>query len=308
MSSDIWTANETGGYSDFCIKINNYLEMNGCPFAVNIHFHKMLYRIEVESMTDMSETINIFRLDTTDGGTEFINYDEQIEVFQCNDDYSEIVSPPPLTQEDFVQLCVKTVDGSKFGVHSVKELDVSQKDDTPSLFSYVNDFIDSPLAESMCKPDVKNTTDAVCKTKMQLLSSYFDLDDSGNLVANGTVKLDYVGRHLSVDVPMHMRRDDIPHEGVEEDRSLTEKEKEASFAIDIAIFLSDDWDYGGCDDDQDKVTISIHTDGKPNETYWFLKQYRASTERFFNVVKSGKGKYSLTALYKEKYCVKKNKW
>lgn len=310
MSSDIWTVNATLLYSEFCIKINNYYEINGCPFAVPINFHKMRYRIEVGSLTDMSNNIDIIRLDDLDGGTdEIINYDEQIEVFQCEDDYSEIASPPPLTQGDFVQLCVTTVDGSKFGVDSVKELDISQKDDTPSLYPYVDGFIDSPLAMSDCKADAKNTRDAVCKTKMQLHSGYFDSGDPVDLVANGTVKLDYVGRRLSVDVPMHMRRDDIPHEGVEEDRSLTEEWKEASFAIDIAISVSDDVDYVKCDDDQDKVTITIHTDGKPNETYWFLKQYRASTERFFNVVKSGKEKYSVPhKFYEEKYCVKKNKW
>jgi len=61
------------------------------------------------------------------------------------------------------------------------------------------------LAESECKEDAKNTSVAVCKTKMQLLSAYFDLDNPDNLFANGTVKLDYIGRRLSVDVPLNIR-------------------------------------------------------------------------------------------------------
>ena len=92
----------------------------------------------------------------------------------------------------------------------MKELDVSQQDNTPSLYPYVDGFVDSPLAESMCK--AKNTSAAVCKTKMQLLSAYFDLTepatDPAALFANGTVKLDYVGRRLSVDVPLNLRYGD----------------------------------------------------------------------------------------------------
>ena len=118
-------------------------------------------------------------------GADLINYEEEIEVFQlwshcsrpcieCRDDYSEITSPPALIQVDLLQLCVTTVSGSAFGVHSIKELDVSQLDDTPDFFSYVNRFVDSPLAETMCKEEAKNTTNAICKTKIQLLTNYFD--------------------------------------------------------------------------------------------------------------------------------------
>jgi len=235
-SSDIWTANKTGGYSEFCIKLSNYLPEGGDPFAREIHFLEIKYKIEVDSLTDFNGTIDVTRIDATDGGTEVINYEDEIDVFQCDDDYVEIASPPPLTQGDFLQLCVTTFPDSKFGVHSIMELDLSQQDSTPSLYSYVDGFIDSPLAESDCKMDVKNTTDAVCKTKMQLLSAYFDLDDPADLFANGTLKLDYVGRRLTVDVPVNLRvgERDLAAEG----RALAEGIDEAGATFGLEVGLS----------------------------------------------------------------------
>ena len=230
-SSDIWTANMTGGYSKFCIRVSNYLEETD-DFSREIHFLEVKYEIQVDSLTDFNTTIDVARIDATDGGIEEINYEEEIEVYQCKDNFDEITSPVPLTQGDFLQLCVTTVTGSKFGVHSIKELDVSQVDTTPSLYPYVDGFIDSPLAETACLEDAKNTSAAVCKAKMQLLSAYFDLDDPADLFANGTVKLDYVGRRLTVDVPVSLRYSDsvVPEAG----RALAE-EGGASFGLEVGL-------------------------------------------------------------------------
>jgi len=233
-SSSIWTANKTGGYSEFCIRVSNYLEEGSDPFAREIHFLEIEYKIEVDSLTDFNASITVDRIDATDGGTEEINYEEEITVYQCEDDYSMITSPPPLTQGDFLQLCVKTITGSKFGVNSIKELDVSQEDDTPSLYPYVDGFIASPLAESACDLTVANTSAAVCKAKMQLLSAYFDLDDPADLFANGTVKLDYVGRRLSVDVPVSLRYNSDGAVGAEAGRALAE-EGGASFGLEVGL-------------------------------------------------------------------------
>lgn len=235
-SSDLWTSNKTGGFSEFCIKLNNYLPEGMDAFATEIHFLEIKYKIEVDSLTDFNATIDVTRIDATDGGTDVINYEDEIEVFQCDDTYTEIASPPALTQGDFLQLCVKTLADSKFGVHSVKELDLSQLDATPSLYPYVDGFIDSPLAESDCKMDVKNTTDAVCKTKLQLLSAYFDLDDPADLFANGTLKLDYVGRRLTVDVPVNLRVGEsaLAAEG----RALAESNEEAGTSFGLEVSLS----------------------------------------------------------------------
>lgn len=62
-----------------------------------------------------------------------------------------------------------------------------------------------------------------------------------------------------------------------------------------------------CADNEDQVTITVQTDDKGNEIYWFLKQYRANTDKFFNIAKSGRGVLEDNTLYTENYCVKKNK-
>jgi len=63
-----------------------------------------------------------------------------------------------------------------------------------------------------------------------------------------------------------------------------------------------------CTDNEDKVIINVRTDNYPQETYWFLKQYRETTDKFFNVIKSGKKAYTdKNTLHTARACVKKNK-
>jgi len=238
-SSDIWTANKTGGYSEFCIKVNNYLpeEDGGTDaFYREIQFLEVRYKIEVDSLTDFNTTVDVFRIEATDGnadGTEFINYEEVIDVYQCTDTFETITSPVALTQGDFLQLCVTTVADSKFGVHSIKELDVSQEDSTPDLYPYIDGFVSSPIAFTECIDS--NTTAAVCRAKMQLVSVWFDLENPDDLFANGTVKLDYVGRRLSVDVPVSIRAGNAVSNAVGGARDLAEEEAGSSFGIEISI-------------------------------------------------------------------------
>ena len=246
--SDLWTANKTGGEVDFCIRVNNYLPGDGWDGAATsmdehyreIHFLEIIYKIEVDSLTDFNTTIDIKRVNATDGGEDFINYEEDIQVYQCDDSFDEITNPPPLNQGDYLQLCVETVDDSRFGVHSIKELDVSQNADNGNLYAYVNGYLDSPLTETMCTDS--NTTGAICKAKMQLLSAYFDVESNpygpiDDLFANGTVKLDYVGRRLSVDVPINvnMKNGNV---GVGSERRL--EENNGDFGITVELAAGDD--------------------------------------------------------------------
>ena len=276
-SSDLWTANKTGGYSEFCIKVSNYLKDHDHDFGREINFLEVKYKIEVDSLTDFNQTITVDRIDATNGGTEEINYEEEIEVFQCKDDYSKITSPVPLTQGDFLQLCVTTKDESKFGVHSIKELDVSQQDETPSLYPYIDGFIASPLTETGCQDT--NTTDSVCKAKMQLLSAYFELNDPAQLFANGTVKLDYVGRRLSVDVPLNLRyssgdsNDNALNVGEAGElavdaaagRVLADNDEGPSFGIEVGLSGSD-----GSEDGSDAYTSALSMGGLFSAGMMFL--------------------------------------
>ena len=230
--SDLWTANKTGGDVYFCIRVNNYLPEGGDAFSREMNFLEVKYHIMVDSLTDFNATIDIEYQEPEDNfaDKEFINYEEEIEVYQCDASFVEITSPPALTQGDYLQLCVKTPDESKFGVHSIKELDVSQN--STNLYPYIDGFITSPLAETACM--ASNTTDAVCRAKMQLLSAYFDEEDPLDLFALGTVKLDYVGRRLSVDVPMKLRSGEAAAAAID-NRVLAESEGDASFGIEVEL-------------------------------------------------------------------------
>ena len=72
----------------------------------------------------------------------------------------------------------------------------------------------------------------MCRGKIQLLPAYFDEDDPVDAFGFGPIKLDYVGRRLSVDVPMKLRS-----AGAEasDSRMLAEGEGDASFGIEVEL-------------------------------------------------------------------------
>lgn len=237
QESDIWTANKTGGNVYFCLRINNYLDSGSDDFGIPIHFLEINYKIEVDSLTDYETTIDISRDSAKDGGIETIDYEEEIEAYACDDSYAPVSLI--YSQGDAVCICVETVDGSAFAVHSIKEMTVSQISDADdSLFvdyDYVNGFIDSPLAESSCIDS--NTTDAICKSKIQLIAGFFIeeqiFDSDSTLDVTGVVKLDYVGgRRLIVDVPIRLQ--DKTGDAVVS-RATEETEEAKSFGTKIAI-------------------------------------------------------------------------
>merc|ERR1719223_52407 len=195
QSSDIWTsyADKSGGEACFCLKLTNYLDESSDPFFREISFHEVYYKIEVDSLTDFNTTINIFRTGS-ENFTDFINYEDEIEAYTCDDDCDPINYT--YSQGDYVNICVKTEDGSKFAVHSIKDLTVSQEGGFS--YPYVTDFIDGPLSSTGCSDS--NTTDAVCKSKLQLIALWFEEHVMAStdyvLDVTGTVKLDYIGRRL----------------------------------------------------------------------------------------------------------------
>ena len=108
--------------------------------------------------------------------------------------------------------------------------------DNSKLYPYIDNYITSPLAFTICTGS--NTTGAICRTKMQLVSSYFDSESPSDLFANGTVKLDYVGRRLHIDVPLTVKMkhpltdDTMMHEG----RILDEgRGKVSMFALEVEL-------------------------------------------------------------------------
>lgn len=255
QESSLWTGYPDGrGEAKFCIRFNNYLSKPGDvnyygpsgsddPFYLQINFLEITYNIVVDSLTDfqIDSNIDITRDGSEDGGTQFINYEENIIAYTCDTSFQNVSLE--YAQGDFVNICVETVEGSAFEVHSIKDLTVLQMNETatpavPILqFDYVSDFRDSPLSVSQCRHS--NTTAAVCMTKMQLLSSWFGADtmsvSDSELYVTGSIRLDYLGRRLSVNVPLNVRVGGYADEQKRVDiRALTENPS-AGFALKLLM-------------------------------------------------------------------------
>jgi len=223
QSSNLWTANSTGGDVDFCLKLSLYTNSsNGILF----NFIETIYNIQVELTTGFSTTADVVRTQAGDGGVGIIDVDENITAYQCNDTFHENPSPLALTQGDSLQICVETEDGSVFEVAKIKDTTISQNG--TKSFDYVSNFVDSYWAKSSCQ--AVNTTASVCKLKMQLLGSYFSGADPADLSVVGKVKMDYLGRRRGRLLLDHHVVDD----GIMK-RDLQESSNTATFTVTVPV-------------------------------------------------------------------------
>ena len=189
QESNLWSANSTGGDVDFCVKLSMFSNSSG---GILFNFIETIYQIQVDLVTGFSTEVDIVRTAAGDGGVDTFDVDENITVYQCNDTYHEIISPPALTQGEALQICVETEAGSAFEVASFKDVSINQNG--TKSFVYVNNFADSYWASSSCKDT--STPTSVCKLKMQLLGDYFEDADPTDLTVEGVVKMDYLGRRV----------------------------------------------------------------------------------------------------------------
>ena len=97
-SSNIWTANATGGVAEFCMKVSLYSNSSG---GILFNFHKAKYQIQVDltaGFSTFSTEVSVTQTTPSDGGVlEIMVVDENIQVYQCNDTYHE-----------FLELCVRS--------------------------------------------------------------------------------------------------------------------------------------------------------------------------------------------------------
>ena len=190
-ASNLWsTENITqGGDVDFCIKYTLYLG------NIPVHFLETIYKIKVDLLSGFNTSFETFRTAPGDGGEDLIDYEENIAAYQCNDTFHIIESPLPVTQGDYIQICLETAEESKFEVVDVKDCTVRQNSTVSSNimreFEYVEDFEDTLLAETVCV--ATNTTESKCKVKMQVIAPFFEDDDPLDLLISGIVKLDFFG-------------------------------------------------------------------------------------------------------------------
>jgi len=201
QSSNLWTANSTGGDVDFCIKLSLYTNTNVSD-QILFNFIETVYKVEVDLTTGFTSSVDVIRTEAGDGGVEVIDVNENITAFQCNDAYDELTSPSPLTQGDSLQVCVETESDSVFEVGNIKDVTISQNG--TKSFNYVASYEDSYWAVTSCM--AVNTTASKCKVKVQLLGEYFNNADPVDLIVEGVVKLDYLGRRMLHTIDDGMRK------------------------------------------------------------------------------------------------------
>ena len=227
QSSNIWTANSAGGDVDVCVKLS--LFSNSSSGGMLISFIETIYKIKVDLTTGFSTTVDLIRTAAHDGGIERIVTNENITVYQCDDNFDELTFPSSLTQGDSVQICVEAEEDSVFDVDKIKDVTISQNG--TKAFDYVTSFVDYFWAKSSCI--AVNSTASNCKVKMQLLGEYFSDIDLNDLTVTGFVKMDYLGRRRLGGVGDVNSMNEMS-------RSLLDKENEtgsngAKFSMDISL-------------------------------------------------------------------------
>lgn len=223
QTSNLWTANTTGGDVDFCIKVS--LFSNTTLDSILFNFIETIYKIQVDLTTGFSTSVDLVRTAAGDGGVETIDLDENITVYQCNDTYDEITAPPALTQGDSLLICVETEEDSAFEVGKIKDVTIDQNG--TKSFDYVTEYVDSYWATSACI--ATNTSAAKCKVEMMLLGDYFEDAEPTDLTVTGFVKMDYLGRRRRKLMEKYG-----PKMGSMMSRKL-ETENRAAFSLDVSI-------------------------------------------------------------------------
>lgn len=184
-STSLWTANETGGYFDFCVVLNMYLESS---LKTKVATHNTVYQIQIHE----SDT-RVIADSPTNEEYALKDYEENVLVYQCDDSFNAINDTVPVHAGEMLQICVETDPNSKFEVRTIFGLTVSQAGERN--YTYISEDANSPLCIRRCID--LNTESAKCLVKMQLLSSYYE----SNILfvdIEGIVRFDYIPRRRSL--------------------------------------------------------------------------------------------------------------
>ena len=228
--STMWTKTKEGGHINFCVKMSLFADQNK---SILINFLATQFEIDVNMQSGFSIERIIERDSPSDGGSKYLDYKDTIAAYQCNDSFSELMEPSPLTQGDFLQICTGVEDSnSQFGVGSFAAFTISQEtnDNTPdtlvSVISNNGDDMAFPiLTNVMCEG-------GICKLKFQLLGSFFEEAVVGNnLQIYGTVKLETkIRRRLEGDLDSF--RNDVTFK---KQRELNDENIQGSFNVEVPL-------------------------------------------------------------------------
>ena len=186
--ASIWTSSINGGEIRFCVVMSLFLKHDNEDVLMN--FHETVYRINVDKTSDF-ELVDIVaeRTGAQDGGSEFIDYEENITAFQCNDDYTMISPVRPLSQGDILQVCVLVEDNNSiFEVDYVQDMNITQPDNDDSPVMVVSNRTNFAY-DALTFTECNGGNNQICRVKFQLLASFFGKSEPPDLTVSGIIKL-----------------------------------------------------------------------------------------------------------------------
>jgi hypothetical protein len=185
-SSEIWTNTTSGGEIEFCILTSLFLTSAEENL---INFLETKAKVNVDKTSGFEvDSIQTFRTAASVAQENDINIEEAIDVYQCNNEFTAIESPPPLAQGNVLQLCVHVNDTSSiYAIGEIFALNITQgnKDPLEIISSNGNDILYPSITEVI----YQDGANKVGKVKFQLLGSFFDQTAPADLDISGVVHL-----------------------------------------------------------------------------------------------------------------------
>jgi len=206
----IWTNTTSGGEIDFCILSSLFLT-SAEENVINFLETKAQVTVDKTSGFEL-DSIQTFRTAAGVAQENDINIEEAIDVYQCNDEFTVIESPPPLVQGNVLQFCVHVNDTSSiYAIDEIFALNITQSNkDSLEIISNNGNTILYPSITEVLYQDGANR---VGKVKFQLFGSFFDQATPNDLDISGVV-------HLAL---KNRRRLHFQDSGVVSDLSILEK-------------------------------------------------------------------------------------
>ena len=213
-NSEIWTNTTSGGEIEFCILASLFLTL---AKEHVIDFLETKVKVNVDRTSGFElDSIQTSRTAAGLARENDINTVEAIDVYQCNDEFTAIESPPPLVQGSVLQLCVHVNDMSSiYAIDKIFALNITQgnKDSLEIISSNGNTILYPRITEVL----YQDGGNKVGKVKFQLFGSFFDQAAPDDLDISGVVHLVLKNRR---------RRLHIQGSGVVSDLSIVERSEQ----------------------------------------------------------------------------------
>jgi len=186
ITSDIYTEQDGEGGFAFCLRGELYvLGGDDISNSLLVNFDETLFNITVGMSGEFSLGDHV---DLERQGPGFyeqtMDYDEFVEVYQCDENRDELASVEALSQGSILTVCAASKDPSVVIIDQIMELKLTQG---------INEFIaiESGVEtyDSLVTSDGADCVDGICMVQMMLVGKFFVEDDPDDVDLTGRVKL-----------------------------------------------------------------------------------------------------------------------